>query len=77
MARKSEEARICDQCQVTQRYSTDNGGYYGGHPLEGWLHLNEHGGSSRLEDLRKKKDFDFCSYRCLGEFLKAKETSKD
>jgi hypothetical protein len=66
---RSEQIQICDQCEKETRWSTSGGGYYGGHPLSGWLHLKEHGGSSSLDALSKKMDHDFCSAVCLKAFF--------
>jgi hypothetical protein len=70
MAKRKETVQICDQCGKETAYESD-GGYCGGHPLQGWLHLSEHGGSKRLEELQRKKEHDFCGVNCLLGYFNA------
>lgn len=68
MATRKETVRVCDQCGKEKRFETD-GGYCGGHPLQGWVHVSEHGGSTRLAELQRKKEHDYCSWKCLADSL--------
>ena len=68
MATRKETVRICDQCEKEKRFDPD-GGYCGGHPLQGWVHVSEHGGSTRLAELERKKEHDYCSWKCLADSL--------
>jgi hypothetical protein len=60
------ETLQCDMCGETAEADQDM--YIGGHPFNGWYHLNQHGGSTQLQQLRKKRDWDFCSLKCLSDF---------
>jgi hypothetical protein len=63
MATKLETKIVCDVCKET---TTDDGQtYYGGHPFNGWFHIDRHGGATDLASLRKQKDWDICSLKCL------------
>jgi hypothetical protein len=68
MATRKETVKVCDGCGTEQRFNTD-GGYVGGHPLSGWVEIHEHGGSTMLSELQKKRDHDFCGKKCLLDFL--------
>lgn len=58
---------VCDHCKTEK---SDNGQIqYGGHPHSGWYHLNKINGSTMLSELKKKKEWDFCSKKCLITYL--------
>lgn len=59
------ETITCDQCGKTQSRDCSQQ-FFGGHPFNGWYHLNRHGGSTSLEDLQKESDWDFCGILCLS-----------
>ena len=68
MSSRKEHILICDFCNKER---TDNGStYYGGHPFSGWFHVTVHGGSTRLEELQKKREFDFCDSVCVTNYFK-------
>jgi hypothetical protein len=67
MATRSEKILKCDQCGA--EVSDKGQQWYGGHPFSGWLTLHESGGSTALEALSRKRDWDFCSRKCLSAFL--------
>jgi hypothetical protein len=68
MSSRKENILICDFCN---KEKTDRGETFcGGHPFSGWFHVTIHGGSTRLEDLQKKRDFDFCSSYCVTTYFK-------
>lgn len=68
MSTRNEIVKRCDMCGQEKRYEPA-GGFYGGHPLAGWLELREHGGSTALHQLDRKLEHDFCGRGCLGDFL--------
>ena len=58
----------CDVCGKT--VEAEDTGYFGGHPFQGWYILEERGGSTMLEELQRKKNWDICSRECLAKFSK-------
>ena len=68
MSTRTEVVKTCDACG--KRLSDDGEARYGGHPHNGWIHLNIHGGRTDLESLRKKKDYDVCGLGCLEELVR-------
>lgn len=65
----SKKVLKCDVCGKTAE--AEDVGYYGGHPFQGWFILNERGGSTMLEELQRKKNWDICSIGCLKKFTTA------
>lgn len=66
MVQKSASIRICDCCK---KEVSDNGEMrFGGSAFDGWIHLNVVNGSTQLNELNKKSNFDFCSKECLLEW---------
>lgn len=64
--KSKKEVLQCDMCD--KWVESDEDMYIGGHPFQGWYHLNQHGGSTQLQELRKKRDWDFCSLQCISDF---------
>lgn len=65
MATKKEIVRVCDVCSKEAR--TGGEMWIGGHPFNGWFTVSQHGGSTTLDELRKKREWDICSAKCLSE----------
>jgi hypothetical protein len=63
MARITQKVRICDECAKKQ--IDDEKPRFGGSIFNGWCTLHIENGSTRLEALESKKDFDFCSVNCM------------
>lgn len=60
---------ICDNCR---KEITNNGEVsYGGSWAGGWYHLSKWLGSTQLEELQKIRNWDFCSIKCLQEFVQS------
>jgi hypothetical protein len=68
MKKKKEILLECDVCGSKVEIDSDES-WYGGHPFQGWYHLQVYGGSTRLEELRRKKEWDICSKKCLKKFV--------
>lgn len=66
MATKKEVVKICDICE--KRVVTGGQLYISGHPFNGWFAITQHGGSTTLHELRKKREWDICSEECLAKF---------
>lgn len=64
------EQRKCDCCGQIIGQPTNNI-MFGGSPWDGWMELKFTNGSTQLQELQKKKEFDFCSKDCLIKFLNA------
>lgn len=73
MATIIEEVLVCDHCSRECR--TNGQTYYGGHPFSGWFSVTEHNFSTSLDNLQRKKKFDFCSAECLLSHYKASDGS--
>ena len=67
MAQKTENIRICDICKV--KVSDDGEIHYGGNPHQEWFTICQTGGSTQLRELKKKKEWDICSLKCLKKFV--------
>jgi hypothetical protein len=64
MSIKKQTVRVCDVCgRVT--VAEDNAQQIGGNVFGGWFSVQETGGSTLLTELKKKRQFDCCSYGCL------------
>jgi len=63
MARITQKVRICDHCGKKQ--VDDGKQLYGGSLFHSWCALHIENGSTSLEALAAKKDFDFCSIECM------------
>ena len=76
--KKNAEILTCDVCGKT--VSDSGEAMYGGSVFSGWYQLVEHGGSSELSELRRKKDWDIRGIECLRKFandeLREKYVSK-
>jgi hypothetical protein len=66
MATRKNTILKCDQCG--KEISDDGQCWFGGHPFSGWFLVKQHSGSTRLEELHRKKEWDICSKKCLNEF---------
>ena len=64
----SKKVLKCDVCGKTAE--AEDTSYFGGHPWQGWFVLKERGGSTMLEELQRKKNWDICSVECLAKFSK-------
>jgi hypothetical protein len=69
MATRKSTILKCDQCG--KEVSDDGCAWIGGHPFSGWLSVKEHGGSTQLAELQRKKEWDICSLECLAALTKA------
>lgn len=63
MARQTANIRICDHCEAQKM--DDGVPRIGGSVFTGWVEVKLIDGSTHLDALRKKKDFDFCSFNCM------------
>lgn len=63
MATKQAVIKVCDVCEETATATGEIS--FGGHPFDGWFHIDRHGGATNLKSLRKKKQWDVCSPDCL------------
>ncbi len=62
------ETITCDQCcKLATRDCSQQ--FFGGHPFGGWFHLERHRGSTQLEELHADHDWDFCSPKCLAQWV--------
>ncbi len=66
MTRK-ETVRICDVCK--KRVSDDGELSIGGHAHSGWFNLHMTEGSTRLEALKRQREWDVCSVLCLDRLV--------
>lgn len=57
----------CDHCD--KEVNDGREVYFGGHPFQGWFQVRQRGGSTRLKELERKRDWDFCSKECLCAFF--------
>lgn len=55
---------VCDHCKKETRYTPT----WGGSTIHGWFSVKRVNGSTTLNGLSKKKDWDFCSVECLRAF---------
>jgi len=62
--RTKEERRTCDCCGKDAVADLDNP-TIGGHPFHGWFEIQQHGGSTQLAQLKKKRNWDLCGEECL------------
>ena len=72
---KTEKVLVCDVC--SRKASDGGGGWIGGHPWDGWFHLNQHGGSTMLSELQRKRDWDICSKECLKKLAEGQIKRED
>lgn len=75
MSTKKATIKVCDVCE--KKVSDGGETWIGGHPFSGWFEVNQHGGSTALHELRKKRDWDICSTKCLEELSKNLEKYQD
>jgi hypothetical protein len=66
MATRKSKIIKCDVCG--KEVSDEGGGWIGGHPWSGWFTVKEISGSTQLDELLRKKEWDICSKGCLRDF---------
>lgn len=60
----------CYECDVCHKKVFDNGEMLiGGNQFKGFYHLTKENQSTMLDDLQEKRNWDFCSVKCLKEFI--------
>lgn len=67
--KKKQNIRECDFCG--KKVVADDEITYGGSPFDGWFFVEETSGSSQLSNLRRQKQWDLCSMKCLKQFAVA------
>ena len=68
-----KKKQITIQCDICGHFvSYDGEIHIGGHPFQGWFHVNMHGGPTDLKSLRAKHEWDICSKKCLAKLAERK-----
>lgn len=63
MTTRKETVRVCDVCK--KKVSDGGELHIGGHPHTDWFTVEQTSGSTQLDELKKRRDWDLCSIACL------------
>lgn len=63
MSHHKATVRICDICK--KRVSDEGEITFGGHVHSGWFLIDQTSGSTKLSELKKKREWDVCGIDCL------------